>query len=77
MDILGFFDGFFTVFSAMRSGKSIDEPEINKNIDSQQANIQSTTQTCDELIRSRKEQIKSSRTSHSNSKEREYDRDRD
>lgn len=76
MDFLGFFDGLFTAFSSMRSGKGIDEPEKKKNIDSQQTNIQSTTQTYDESVKSRQAQINSSRAAYSLHNNRQSDKDK-
>ena len=75
MDFLGFFDGLFTAFSAMRSGKSIDEPEIKKNSDSLQTNIPSTTQTYDESVKSRQTQINNHRANNTLGKEQHNDRD--
>jgi hypothetical protein len=75
MDFLGFFDGLFTAFSAMRSGKRIDEPETKQSIDSQQANIESTTQTYDESIKSRQTQINNHRANNTLDKEQHNDRD--
>lgn len=75
MDFLGFFDGLFKAFSAMRSGKRIDEPEIKKNNDSQQINIPSTTQIYDESVKSRQTQINNHRANNTHGKEQHNDRD--
>jgi hypothetical protein len=75
MDFLGFFDGLFTAFSAMRSGKSIDEPETKKYTDPEQTNVQSTTHTYDESVKSRQTQINSHRANNTLDKEQHNDRD--
>lgn len=75
MDFLGFFDGLFTAFSAMRSGKRIDDPETKKNTDSQQPNISSTTQTYDKSVKSRQSQINNHRAKNTLGKEQHNDRD--
>ncbi len=75
MDILGLFDGLFTAFSAMRSGKNIDEPKTRKNDGSQQYKIQSATNTYDESIKSRQAKISHSRANNKYDKEQQHDRD--
>jgi len=75
MDFLGFFDGLFTAFSAMRSGKGIDESEIKSNKSSQVSVNQSTAQANNQSIKSRQAQINSSRSGNTQTKSNRNDKD--
>jgi len=75
MDFLGFFDGLFTAFSAMRSGKGIDEPKIKSNKALQMNVNQSTTQANNQSIKLRQAQINSSRSGNTQTKSNRNDKD--
>jgi len=75
MDFLGLFDGLFTTFSAMRSGKGIDKSEIKSNKASQNNVNQLATQADNQSIKSRQTQINSSRTGSTQTKNNRNDRD--
>lgn len=75
MDFLGLFDGLFTAFSAMRSGKDIDESEIKNNKASQSNVSRLATQANNQSIKSRQAQINSSRSSYTQTKNNRSDRD--
>lgn len=75
MDFLGFFDGLFTAFSAMRFGKGIDDSEIKSNKASQDNINQLAIQANNQSIKSRQAQINSSRTGSTQTKNNRNDRD--
>lgn len=69
MDILGFFDGLFSAFSAARSGKSIDDERNKKPPILEQSNKQENTLA----VQSRKAKIKKAREKQSKSTQFEKD----
>lgn len=76
MDFLGLFDGLFTMFSAIRSGKNVDEPETKKVDKSRQSKKQVKIPEHDEIIRARKREMQRQRKREALNKEREYERGR-
>lgn len=69
MDILGFFDGLFSAFSAARSGKSIDDDRNKKSPMLEQSNKQENTLA----VQSHKAKIKKAREKQSKSTQFEKD----
>ena len=69
MDILGFFDGLFSAFSAARSGKSIDDDRNKKSPMLEQSNKQENTLA----VQSHKAKIKKAREKQSKSTQHEKD----
>lgn len=69
MDILGFFDGLFSAFSAARSGKSIDDERNKKSSTLKQSDKQENTLA----IQAHKEEIKKAREKQSKSTQFEKD----
>ncbi|MDO6445443.1 hypothetical protein Q4493_06580 [Colwellia sp. 1_MG-2023] len=69
MDILGFFDGLFSAFSAARSGKNIDDEQSKKSSLIEQGNNQKNTLAA----QSHKAKIKKAREKQSKSKQFEKD----
>ena len=76
MDFFVFFDGLFSAFSAIRSGRNIDDSTIKENNGSEQQKLQTTTNTYDESVQSLQAQINSSRVSITSNKEPQHNRDR-
>lgn len=69
MDILGFFDGLFSAFSAARSGKGIDDERNTKSSVVEQSNKQENTLA----VQSHKAKIKKAREEQSKSTQFEKD----
>jgi|TARA_B110000196_G_C20924373_1_gene556810 hypothetical protein len=69
MDILGFFDGLFSAFSAARSGKNIDDERNKKSSLTEQGNKQENTFA----VQSHKAKIKKAREKQSKSTQHEKD----
>lgn len=69
MDILGFFDGLFSAFSAARSGKSIDDERNKKSPMLEQSNKQENTLA----VQSHKAKIKKAREKRA--KSTQFDKD--
>lgn len=69
MNILGFFDGLFSAFSAARSGKEIDDERNKKSSLTEQSNKQENML----VTQSHKEKIKKAREKQSKSTQHEKD----
>ena len=69
MDILGFFDGLFSAFSAVRSGKKVDDKRDKKEILAKQKSTHENTANA----QSDKERIQKAREQQA--KKTEHDKD--
>jgi hypothetical protein len=69
MDILGFFDGLFSAFSAARSGKKVDEERDKKERLSKQKSMHENTLS----VQSNKESIKKARVLQAKGSEHDKD----
>ena len=69
MDLLGFFDGLLSAFSAARSGKNIDEQKSS----TAKLNDKKNKQQGASLIQSNKDKIKNAREKQSKNKQYEKD----
>ena len=76
MDILGFFDGLFSAFSAMRSGKRLDEEKVSENSPSKPSDHE-TAQKIARLHEAQHELAEMRAKTRNQSRTKEHDHDRD